>query len=152
MTRMTVNTVVLAVMLLTCSQNGFAATDERRSDQVVYRQLARDIQRIDRQYAKVLETAKAEARNSGKQNLELEAELLGLRDRRDRSMDRLMLLALRHGWEIPDFTPDASPSRASGKEAIFAGSRTIIREEMKREADEIASELWLGVITLPAEG
>jgi len=144
---------MVAAAVLCTTPIAAAQTETQHSDRTVYRQLIRELKRIDREYAQLLDAALDEARRGGAPDLEREAELLSLRDKRDRTTDRLVLSALRHGWEVPDLSPaEAGEARPTGKAQVFEGSRAIIRAELTDEAEQIAAEVWLPVISMPREG
>ena len=71
------------------------------ADKVRYQNLCRDIKVIDADHAKAMKQAVSETEKDGSASLETKSRLLSLRDRRDRLVDRVTLIALRHGWKIP---------------------------------------------------
>lgn len=129
---------------------GSEATAEERA---TYRKLVRDIRRIDREYEGMLSASIEEAKGSesGSVGLERQAELINLRDERDRLLQRLQLLSLRHGWDMPDFeagseaTDEAGEDRLSEKEQVFASAADEIRTRAAQEARMIAERISLPI-------
>ena len=121
-------------------------------DKVRYRSLTRQIREIDRKYNQILKVAMDEAHGSesGEASLETQAELLALKGQRDRLNDRVTVLALRHGWDLPglDVNKDDGRTASSGTEEVFAASAAIVRQGFVRDAREIAGRIELPVITL----
>ena len=132
------------------------ARREAARDRVQYEALIREIRKIDRRYDDAVNAAMSEARQAedGQASLTGQADLLALRDRRDRLTNRLMLLSLRHGWQTPDF--DAAPAdieddSAQGKKQIFAASTAVLQERFEREAEHAARLVHLPVVPLIVE-
>jgi hypothetical protein len=121
-------------------------------DKVRYRSLTRQIREIDRKYSQVLDMAMEEAHGSetGEASLETQAELLALKGKRDRLNDRVTVLALRHGWDLPGLDVNQSDERSalSGTEEVFAASSAIVRQGFVNDAREIAGRVELPVISL----
>jgi len=121
-------------------------------DKVRYRSLTRQIREIDRKYNQVLEMAMDEAHGSesGQASLETQAELLALKGQRDRLNDRVTVLALRHGWDLPglEVTKDDGRTASSGTDEVFAASAAIVRQGFVKDAREIGGRVGLPVITL----
>jgi len=127
------------------------ATAEERAN---YRKLVRDIRKIDREYERMLSESIEEAKisDSGSVSLERQAELINLRDERDRLLQRLQMLALRHGWDMPDFEAGAEAEADGGdgdrlteKEQVFASAADEIRTRAAEEARMIARRISLPI-------
>lgn len=127
------------------------ATAEERAS---YRKLVRDIRKIDREYERLLSESIDEAKGSesGSVSLERQAELINLRDQRDRLLQRLQLLALRHGWDMPDFEAgtesgggEGDEDRLTEKEQVFASAADEIRTRAASEARMIAQRISLPI-------
>ncbi|MEL6330105.1 MAG: hypothetical protein AAFR38_10615 [Planctomycetota bacterium] len=114
-----------------------------------YRTLTRQLIKLDREYQALLDDAFDEARSSesGEASMERRAEILNLRDERDRVSQRLQLLALRHGWDLPSLDdPSASTENEieiSGREQIFAPASGVIATRAQAEALSIAERIPL---------
>ncbi len=81
-----------------------AVTSAEQADRALLYRLIRQVRRIDRDSEELMLQAMAEARNNGgSAEPETKARILSLRDERDRLFSRLLILSMRHGWEIPDF-------------------------------------------------
>lgn len=123
------------------------------ADKVRYQGLLREIRSAEADYHKVQNQAFAEAKNEGKASLETKSTLLALSDKRRRILDRLLLLSLRHGWEIPDPempTASAASNVLNERERVFALADQLIKEKFAEEARRIAGRISLPVISLPS--
>jgi hypothetical protein len=151
--RTLITSLVMSVTLF-ASPTLFADEPEQRGDRAIYQRLIREIREVDAQFASVVDKAMKQARqNNGDAELETQAELLALRDKRDRLMNRFTLIALRWGWEIPDFDDPTSGKAApvtDPKDDVFDPARRIIKGRFKQEALRIARSLELPVIPLRA--
>ena len=145
--------IIMAAIALT-SAPAFAQGSGERSDRVTFNRLLQQIQRVDADYADAMEVGMDEARQSdGTPGAATQADLLSLRDQRDRLMNRLVLISVRHGWDIPDINTPTTHKRVAvvtEKDRIFASARDAIKSRFKQEAIEIASKLTLPVISVRA--
>ncbi|NOX55366.1 MAG: hypothetical protein GXP27_13200 [Planctomycetes bacterium] len=131
-----------------------AADKDERADKVVFDRLVREMRQTHQKYAVAYQRAVTEARdNDGKATLETKAEILSLRDEIDRKTTRLLLIALRHGWEVPRFDVDnpGSPEPVtSQKERIFSPVDDLIRTAFAAEARQLAAKVRLPVVSIRA--
>lgn len=145
--------IIMAAISLTSAPASAQGSGER-ADRVTFNRLIQQIQRVDANYAKAMQTGMEEARLSdGSASAATQSDLLSLRDQRDRLMNRLVLISVRHGWDIPDVnTPTVQKHVAvvTEKDRIFAPARDAIKSRFKQEAIEIASKLTLPVISVRA--
>jgi hypothetical protein len=134
-----------------------AARDAEVRDRVQYRTLFRQIRDLDREYERAVESAMGEARDSetGEASLASQADLLALRDKRDRLMNRLMLLSLRHGWEMPDFNTGERGEEGGAHDdevrEIFSASSNVLRARFAEEARAAARLVELPIVPLIVE-
>ena len=150
-------TAVLAVSLLggpALAQPDGPATTRVGAEQVdralLYR-LIRQVRRIDRENEELMDRAMSEARdNDGKANPETKARLLSVRDERDRLMARMLILSMRHGWEIPDIDkPSVSTSsRQEAEDSVFGAVDVLVNRRFAMEARRIVATLPLPVVSL----
>ncbi len=149
----TLASIILAVVALT-SASASAQGSGERADRVTFNRLIQQIQRTDVDYAKAMQVGMEEARQAdGSPSATTQADLLSLRDQRDRLMNRLVLISVRHGWDIPDFNTPAVQQHmtiVTEKDRIFAPAQDAIKSRFKQEAIEIASKLTLPVISVRA--
>jgi hypothetical protein len=126
-----------------------AITEE--GDRALLYRLVRQVRRVDRETESMMTQAMAEARdNDGQANPETKARLLSLRDERDRLFSRMLILSMRHGWEIPDLDKPAAAS-SDGAEAaqnIFSAVDVLVRRRFAAEARRIAQSVSLPVVSL----
>ena len=125
------------------------------ADLITYNRLLTQVKQLDGQYARELEKAMKIARHrGGEPDLETKARLLSIRDQRDRLMSRLTMLALRHGWEVPQSGPEAVAKAVAAApqphEEIFRGADHIIHGRFQTEAARIARSVELPMIAPPA--
>jgi len=142
-----------AVIGAVSAQPARAGGDATAQERATYRGLVRDIRRIDGEYEQLLGASIEEAKSSesGTVGLERQAELINLRDERDRLLQRLQLLSLRHGWDMPDFEAGSEAADEDGadglseKEQVFASAADEIRTRAAREARMIAERISLPI-------
>lgn len=153
MRRTTMAIIIMAAFALTSAPASAQGLGER-TDRITFNRLIHQIQRTDADYAKTMQTGMKEARESdGSPSVGILMDLLSLRDQRDRLMNRLVLISVRHGWDIPDFNTPTVQKHASivtEKDRIFAPAQNAIKSRFKQEAIEIASRLTLPVISVRA--
>ena len=141
-------------MVLVLAAAAHAGPDDQ--DRAIYRRLSSEVRQIDRDYAQVLAKATNDARaNGGEASRELQANMLALQERRDRTMSRLLLLSLRHNWELPDFETPADAAGAKAADPVsqlLEPARRVIRGRFVIEAKRIASGLVLPVIPASSIG
>lgn len=148
----TLKALSVIAVLAAMAAPALAGDNDERADKVVFDRLVREMQQTHQKYAAVYQRAVTEARNNGgKATLETKAEILSLRDEIDRKMTRLLLIALRHGWEVPRFdldnpgSPEPQPSR---KERIFSPVDDLIRTAFASEARQMAAKVRLPVVSI----
>ena len=126
-------------------------TSTEQADRALLYRLIRQVRRIDRDSEELMIQAMAEARsNGGSAEPETKARILSLRDERDRIFARLLILSMRHGWEIPDFdTPTVSrSSRHEAEKSVFGAADALVNQRFAADARRIAATLPLPVISL----
>ncbi len=78
--------------------------DGDKKDRQVYNRLISEIRAAHVKLASAYKRGVEEAReNNGQATTKTRAEIVGLRDEIDRKSVRLMLVADRHGWDVPQF-------------------------------------------------
>jgi hypothetical protein len=128
------------------------------ADHMLFKQLEAKVRDIDREYEQVVNAAMNQARaRNGRSDLELQAQMLSLREARDRTMSRLVLVASRHGWEVPEFDAEAEAAakdlepQVPAADIVFAPAARLVQERFAAEALRIARTMRLPVISLPAD-
>jgi len=127
--------------------------DALDTDRAVYDRLLREINNdrnaLSRAYAAGVTEARA---NGGQPPAKRRAEILALRERIDRNGVRLMLVAGRHNWPVPEMS-DVKP--AEGEAAKIRSARdelvppdSVISEVLSADARRLAEGLRLPTITL----
>ena len=152
---MTRKVLILAVVLVAGLCGGRAVLAEDRPgtgmDRATYNRLTDQVREVDQEFAQAMQDAMREAREGdGKASLETQSRLLGLREKRDRLMTRLTLVALRHGWKLPDQNPDGTvkPGQGSSTDKFFEPAADLIRNRFASESQRIAASVNLPVISL----
>ncbi len=143
--------LLLAAVVTASSPQSGTTQVRRQADLVTYNRLLTQVKHIDRDYTQTLNRAMRQARaNGGQSDLLTLADLLALRDNRDRVMARLTILGLRHGWDLPDsqsaFSTAASQVRTASQQ-VFEPAEQIIKARFAEEAEQIAAAIKLPVIT-----
>ena len=147
--------LIAILFMCICTTTVLAADQDERIDRGVYSRLIRQVRQTDTESAQVVGSAMQEAREStaGKASLETQSQILALRNKRDRLMNRLLVVALRWGWEIPDFNQPSNVQNGSARtesEQVFEPADQIISARFAVESRKIASRLVLPVITIDA--
>jgi len=122
-----------------------------RADRSLFTRLTRQVQRIDRQSDELMDQAMEEARRGdGEAGLETKARLLSLRDERDRTISRMLVLSMRHGWALPDFSATTAKKTGSreAEEAVFGSVDVLVRRRFASEARLIADAMRFPVVSL----
>ena len=146
------NVVMVLGVLGSVSQAFGEEAADRGADRAVYNQLVEKVRQIDREYGQALADGVKEARErDGKAPLETQSRLLTLQEKRDRAMTRLTLVALRHGWTIPEQNASATsdPGPHSVTDRIFEPAAEIIRSQFAAESRRIAASVRLPLISVP---
>ena len=143
--------LLLAAVVTASSPQSGTTQARRQADLVTYNRLLTQVKHIDRDYTQTLNRAMRQARaNDGQSDLKTLADLLALRDNRDRVMARLTILGLRHVWDLPDsqsaFSTAAIQVRTAGQQ-VFEPAEQIIKARFAEEAEQIAAAIKLPVIT-----
>ena len=149
----TIKTIIVIALLVAAGGSLYAADggDSQSADRVAYNKLTREVRRSEAALKVAYNAAVEEARNNGgKASLETKAKVLALQDEVDRKATRLLLIALRHGWEVPDFTAGQpsggqagkgkSAAKKDHKAVIFAPVDETIRTSLAKEAAAVAGE------------
>ena len=154
MTHVTAFLVLITVVLTSLS--GLAGEPEQAQDKIVFEQLTKELRELHAKSGEAFTKALAEARdNGGEASLSSKADILAMRDQVDRKSSRLTVIALRHGWHIPQFSDNEKKSDqdrpVDHKDEMFGAVDHMIRAAFSREAAQIAAKVRLPVISLKAE-
>ncbi len=158
MSRILLPCIGLLLVTVLAAAPARAAQNEsgRQTDLVNYNQLMHQVRQLDRDYSRVMAKAMDVARaNNGKADQVSMAELLSIRDKRDRLMTQLTMVALRHGWELPSTAPGSSEAEVSGaprppqQQAVFRPAEKLIQARFADEAGRIARRLRLPIVAAP---
>jgi thiamine pyrophosphate-dependent acetolactate synthase large subunit-like protein len=142
----------MACTLLAALLAGAGPDEDSRTqqDHVTYNQLTARVRQIDQEYARAVRKAMQTARKGdGKADLNSMAQVLSLRDQRDRAMARLTILATRHGWELPESSESLeAPADAmvESSQPVFQGAQQIIQSRFESEAGRISRRINLPVV------
>jgi hypothetical protein len=129
---------------------GPQASSEQADRALLYR-LTRQVRRIDRETETLMSQAMAEARrNDGKADAATKARLLSARDERDRLFSRMLILSMRHGWEIPDLDRSTvtTSSREEAVNSVFGSIDVLVQRRFAAEARRIAARVRLPLVSL----
>lgn len=148
-----VTAMVLA--LAAAASTSFAADDakETGADRAVYNRLVRELRTSHAELKAAYDDALAEARaGDGKARDDTKAKILALRDEIDRKTTRLLMVSVRHGWDVPDFSSEADkkavrPPAPASRRSVFLPVDGQIRSMLAREAAQIAARVHLPVIS-----
>ena len=123
-------------------------------DRAVYTRLVKELREDHASLSGAYKTAVVQARaNDGKVPQKTRADILALRERIDRKNVRLMLLAGRHGWDVPEFSiieiaADSPPAPSDAEQLLPADP--LITEALVEQARRLAGRIRLPVISVAA--
>ena len=135
----------------TGARTGAAVKAGDQADRAQLYRLVRQVRRIDRDSEQLMEQAMAEARsNGGSADPVTKVRMLSLRDQRDRLFSRLLILSMRHGWEIPDFDKPTvnRSSRQESEQSVFGAIDVLVNRRFAADAMRLAATLPLPVVSL----
>ena len=123
-------------------------------DRQVYNQLISEIRTAHVKLAQSYKRGVDEAReNGGQASVRTRAEIVSLRDEIDRKSVRLMLVADRHGWAVPQFRLEDFENEAAEKEPAqvsltdqFFPPDPRITQGLAGEAKLMAAKVYLPII------
>ena len=145
---------VLVLFIMSAAQ-AVPGSQDSAADRTKYRSLVREVRSVEAEYTKIQDLAVREVKTNGDATLETKSRLQSLENQRGRIMDRLLLLSLRYGWDIPDRSmpigESAQPS-TEDRDRIFAPADEIIKKRFVEEARKIASRVRLPIISLRTTG
>jgi hypothetical protein len=151
--------VLIAVAMFAGLAAPVAAADDevQKKDRQVYKTLIQEIRAAYRKLAVAYDKAVVEAREGdGQASTKTRAEILGLKDKIDMKSVRLMLVADRHGWEVPSFSiedfKDATPEPELSAVDQLLPADPMVTRALSDEAVELAAGIELPLITITADG
>jgi len=120
------------------------------ADKALYQRLLREIDSVDAEYSRAMRQAILETREDGKASLETQSNLLALSDKRDRIVNRVTLLSLRHGWDIPnaDRLSANTAQIADARKRVFEPAEQMIKQKFAQDARRIAKIVNLPVVSI----
>ena len=155
---------IIAAMVLAGLAGGAAGADEAdqtaqaaQKDRAVYNQLVKELRGDHEQLSRAYKTAVDQARAAnGEVATKLRVEILTLRERIDRNSVRMMLVASRHGWEVPEFPTDPTvaaklPPALSPRQQLLPPD-PLIDAVLASEARMLAGKIVLPVISIGTIG
>lgn len=126
------------------------------SDRAAFERLLDQRQEVCRKYERAVEDGKQELKERGTVNVMTQDTVLRLRSEGDRIETRLMTLALRHGWEVPEATDGSGTARKTTAERelenVFGMANAVIKGELQRDTERLSTQIQLPVRTLPVRG
>jgi hypothetical protein len=152
--RTTLSLILTAVVLAGLARVARADDAPAKEDRAVYHQLIDEIRDAHVRLARAYRRAVDEARdNNGTSEQRTRAEIITLREEIDRKNVRLMLVADRHGWEVPRFSLEDVSEEQLAEETpddgaigeIFPQDPMII-DALAAEAREVAAKLALPIV------
>ncbi|MFP4054535.1 MAG: hypothetical protein ACLFV7_11810 [Phycisphaerae bacterium] len=147
-------TLAMAVLGGALPAAAAGSIDVEKKDRQVYNRLVGELREAYRQLAGMYDKAVVEARNNeGTASVSTRAKVLRLKDEIDLKSVRLMLVADRHGWEVPKFTVEQfrgqkPQQEISAADQLLPPDDARIARALEGQAVELASKIQLPVITL----
>ncbi len=145
--------LMASAMLLAVSPAGAEDSDPgSKQDRKVYNQLIQEIRTAHVNLARAYKKAVAEARDgNGQATTQTRARIVSFRDEIDRKNVRLMLVADRHGWEVPEFRLEDFEDQADQPETPsltdqFFPPDPRITQVLATEAKQLAAQVKLPII------
>jgi hypothetical protein len=150
-----VNTMLITfICILIGTSTSLADQADVRADRSRYEGLLREINKIDAEYKQILKKGMQEAKEkeNGSASLETKSKIIALTEKRDRVINRLTILSLRHGWEMPNTnTPETTTQIPDERQKVFEPAEQIIKGTFSKEASRIAKTVPLPLIPLESQ-
>ena len=155
------NRIVMTLLAVLFSSGLAFAADERDErvekarDKAAYDQLVGQVRQVEGEYKQLLSLGMKEARESnGSASLATQSKIIAAREKRDRLLNRLLVVSLRWGWDMPDFNATDSTGGAvatvrTQADQVFEPAASVIKANFAKEAVRIAETVKLPVISLP---
>ena len=147
-------TILLAAGAAASTASAADDARETSADRAVYNRLVRELRTTHANLKSAYDDALAEARaGDGKAHADTKATVLALRDEIDRKTTRLLMVSLRHGWDVPNFSAEAEkgrprPPALTSRESVFRPVDGQVRALLAEDAVRIAAKVRLPVISL----
>lgn len=117
-------------------------------DKAVFERLIGQRNEIYQKYMQALDEGKKQMKKDGEASLDVQNNILKLRSEKDRIESRLLTVALRHGWDIPEL-PDDKVGNVKGNsrelEKVFGVAKTLIRGELQKDTARLVANVNLPV-------
>ncbi len=145
--------LIAAAMLMGLTAPAGADDDVEKKDRQVYNMLIKEVRAGYRKLASAYDKAVVEAREGdGQASTQTRAEILGLKDTIDMKSVRLMLVADRHGWEVPSFSIEdfkgTKPAPKLSAVDQLLPADPMVTEALNGEAVKLASGIQLPLISI----
>ena len=139
---------VIGTFALSCLAICAEADDNlARKDKRTFRKLLSERNTAYQRYFAALKEAKDQVKKDDQVDFGTQNAILRLRQEKDSIETRLLTIALRYGWEIPDFSTDNKEEKERNNtkelERIFGPAKSLINAEFKKEAEDFATYLTL---------
>ena len=149
MSRLKRNLVLVTLMIIPALLTSplEAGTDkQQRKDKSAFTQLLKKRQEVHRRYTQAILDGKHLWKEYGKIPYRQQSIILHERDERDRVEARVMSLALRYGWEVPELTEAPEPAGPPEElTQVFHPARDLVMAELNREVHRFVAEVDLPV-------
>jgi len=148
--RSVITIILTGLALFSAEATVFAADRDEKADKAVYQKLIREIRGLYADQREVCTRVLAEAReNDGEASPALKVQVLKLRNAIEQKTARLMLVASRHGWDVPDFHGQVKKQAQPmlDQDDIFSPVDRMINKAFRKEAVLIAFMVQLPVIS-----
>lgn len=141
---------VVGVFAFSCMASGARADDTvAKEDKRMFKKLLTQRNNAHQRYQNALEDAKKQVKKDGQINFSVQDIILKLRQEKDRIETRLLTIALRHGWDVSDFSNTKAVKDAKNNveelERVFGSAKNLVNAEFKKEAIKFAAALELPV-------
>jgi len=125
-------------------------------DRAAFERLLGQRQEVCRKYERAVDDGKQELKEHGQVNVMTQDAVLRLRSESDRIETRLITLALRHGWEVPEASDGSGSGRKTTAERelenVFGTANVLIKGELQRDTERLSTQIQLPVRPLPVRG
>jgi len=121
------------------------ANSER--DRYVFERLLDERAEVYRQYTNALARGKKEYKKTGDVKLDTRNDILTLRSRKDSIETRLITVAFRHGWEVPELDEKTKSMDLKAKELerVFGVAKILVQGELRKDVNLFTSGMDLPV-------
>ena len=143
---------VFATAGIAFSYAALAGEGAQAKDEYVFQRLLDQRTRVYDKYVQALKKGKEELKASGEIELATKNDILEARAQKDRLEMRIITIAMRHGWAVPELNERDIEGRydieARELEKVFGIAKVLVKSELRKDAGKFTANLELPAQTV----